>query len=165
MAQITLGGAPTQTSGDLPSIGTTLKNYQLTKHDMSTFSLADLKGKRVVLNIFPSVDTAVCSASVRAFNERAASLKNTEVVCISKDLPFALARFCGAEGIDKVHVTTDFRVPEFATDNGLLIKDSAFAGLNARAVIVIDEEQKVIYTQLVPEIGQEPDYDTALASL
>ncbi len=165
MAQITLGGTPTQTSGDLPAVGTTLSNYQFTKHDMTPLSLDDLKGRRVVLNVFPSVDTSVCATSVRTFNQRASSLDNTTVVCVSKDLPFALARFCGAEGIDNVEVTTDFRVPEFAQNNGLLISDGAFAGLDARAIIVLNEEGKVSYTELVPEVGQEPNYDAAIAAL
>lgn len=165
MAQITLGGTPTQTSGDLPAIGSALTNYQFTKHDMSPLSLSDFKGKRVVLNIFPSVDTGVCAASVRTFNQKAAALENTVVVCVSKDLPFALARFCGAEGIENVQVTTDFRIPEFAQDNGLLISDGAFAGLDARAIIVLDEMGSVTYTELVPEIGQEPNYDAAIAAL
>ena len=165
MAQITLGGTPTQTSGDLPAIGSALANYQFTKHDMSPLSLSDLKGKRVVLNIFPSVDTGVCAASVRTFNQKASALENTEVVCVSKDLPFALARFCGAEGIENVQVTTDFRIPEFAQDNGLLIADGAFAGLDARAIIVLNEMGSVTYTELVPEIGQEPNYDAAIAAL
>ena len=165
MAQITLGGNPTNTTGDLPSVGTSLANYQFTKHDMSSLELSSLKGKKVVLNIFPSVDTGVCAASVRKFNEKAAALDNTVVVCVSKDLPFALARFCGAEGIEAVEVTSDFRKPEFAKDNGLLIADSAFAGLDARAIIVLDEEAKVSYTELVPEIGNEPDYDAAIAAL
>ena len=165
MAQITLGGNPANTSGDLPVVGSALSEYTFTKHDMSPLSLSSLKGQQVVLNIFPSVDTGVCSASVRAFNEKAAGLKNATVVCVSKDLPFALARFCGAEGIDKVEVTTDFRIPAFAVDNGLLITDSAFQGLDARAIIVLDTDGNVKYTELVPEIGQEPNYDAALAVL
>lgn len=165
MAQITLGGTPTQTSGDLPAKGSKMDNYQFTKHDMSPLNLSDLNGKRVVLNVFPSVDTSVCATSVMTFNQRAAALDNTEVVCVSKDLPFALARFCGAEGIENVQVTTDFRVPAFAQDNGLLITDGAFAGLDARAIIVLDESGSVAYTELVPEIGQEPNYEAAIASL
>lgn len=165
MAQITLGGTPTQTSGELPAVGSSLPSYQLTKHDMSPLHLDELKGRRIVLNIFPSVDTAVCASSVRTFNQKASNLENTTVVCISKDLPFALARFCGAEGIDNVEVTTDFRIPEFAQNNGLLIMDGAFGGLNARAIIVLDEEMKVTYTELVPEVGQEPNYEAAIAAL
>jgi len=165
MAQITLGGTPTNTSGDLPAIGTELANYQFTQQDMAPLSIGSLQGKKVVLNIFPSIDTGVCATSVRTFNQRAASLDNTTVVCVSKDLPFALARFCGAEGIENVSVTTDFRVPEFAKDNGLLITDGAFAGLDARAIIVLDESGKVAYTELVPEVGQEPNYDAAIAAL
>lgn len=165
MAKITLGGAPTNTSGDLPAIGSTLGTYNFTKHDMSPLDLSVLKGKKVVLNIFPSVDTGVCATSVRTFNQKATALDNTTVVCVSKDLPFALARFCGAEGIENVEVTSDFRVPEFAQENGVLITDGAFGGLDARAVIVLDEEGKVTYTELVSEIGNEPDYDAALAAL
>ena len=165
MAQITLGGTPTQTSGDLPAVGSILPSYQFTKHDMSLLNLNDLKGRDVVLNIFPSVDTSVCASSVRTFNQRVSSLENTTVVCVSKDLPFALARFCGAENIDNVEVTTDFRVPEFAQNNGLLITDGVFSGLNARSIIVLDKEMKVTYTELVLEIGQEPNYDAAIAAI
>lgn len=165
MAKITLGGTPTNTSGELPSIGSTLGDYQFTKHDMSPLNLSSLKGKKVVLNVFPSVDTGVCATSVRTFNQKAASFDNAVVVCVSKDLPFALARFCGAEGIENVEVTTDFRTPGFAKDNGLLVVDGAFAGLDARAIIVLDENGQVSYTELVPEIGQEPNYDKAIAAL
>lgn len=165
MAQITLGGTPTNTSGNLPAEGSKLGAYEFTKHDMSPLDLSVLKGKKVVLNIFPSVDTGVCATSVRTFNQKATALDNTTVVCVSKDLPFALARFCGAEGIENVEVTSDFRVPQFAEDNGFLITDGAFAGLDARAVIVLDEEGKVLYTELVAEVGHEPDYDAAIAAL
>lgn len=165
MAQITLGGTPTQTSGNLPAIGSRLKNYVFTKQDMTPLALASLKGKKVVLNVFPSIDTSVCSASVRNFNQRVAATTNTTVVCISKDLPFALARFCGAEGINNVEVTTDFRDPTFAKDNGLLILDGAFKGLNARAVLVLNEEGEVIYHELVSEIGDEPNYDAAMSAI
>lgn len=165
MAEITLGGTPTNTSGDLPAVGTSLANYEFVKHDMSPLSLDSLKGQKVVLNIFPSVDTGVCATSVRTFNQKASELDGTTVVCVSKDLPFALARFCGAEGIENVQVTTDFRNGDFAKENGLLITDGAFSGLDARAIIVLDETGKVAYTELVPEIGQEPNYDAALAAL
>jgi len=165
MAKITLGGTPTNTSGDLPAIGSEIADYEFTKHDMSPLALSALHGKKVVLNIFPSVDTGVCATSVRTFNQKAAALENTTVVCVSKDLPFALARFCGAEGIDHVEVTTDFRVPGFAQDNGLLITDGAFAGLNARAIIVLDESGKVVHTELVSEVGNEPNYEAAIAAL
>ncbi|WP_420386933.1 thiol peroxidase [Roseivirga sp.] len=165
MAKITLGGTETQTNGSLPAKGTALNNYTFVKNDMSPVNLSDFKGKNLILNIFPSIDTSVCSTSVRKFNEKAASMDNTVVMCISKDLPFALNRFCGAEGIDNVVVASDFRTPQFAEDMGLLIVDGAFNGLDSRVIIVLDADGKVSYTEQVPEIGQEPDYEAALAAL
>jgi|TARA_B100000965_G_scaffold406585_1_gene446343 thiol peroxidase len=165
MAKITLGGKETHTNGELPAIGTPVKNYTFVKNDMSAVQLADFKGKKVILNIFPSIDTGVCMASVRKFNEEAAKLSNAAVLCVSKDLPFALNRFCGAEGIENVTVASDFRTPEFAEDMGLKIAEGAFSGLNSRVIIVLDEEGKVKYTEQVPEIGQEPNYSAALAAV
>ena len=165
MAKITLGGDPTNTNGNLPTNGSTIKDHTLTKRDMSLISLSEQKGKKVILNIFPSVDTAVCSASVRAFNEKAASLDNTVVICVSKDLPFAQERFCSAEGIENVVVASDFREPSFAKELGVVMTDGAFAGLNARAIVVLDEAGKVVYTELVSEVGEEPNYETAIAAL
>ncbi|GAB5525491.1 MAG: thiol peroxidase [Roseivirga sp.] len=165
MAQITLGGTPTNTNGNLPANGSTLADHALIKADLSAVSLSELKGKKVILNIFPSVDTSVCATSVRKFNQEAASLDNTAVVCVSKDLPFALGRFCGAEGIENALAVSDFRTPAFAEELGLLIIDGAFTGLDARAVVVLDEEGKVIHSELVPEVGQEPNYEAALAVL
>ena len=165
MAKITLGGDPANTNGNLPANGSTIKDHTLTKRDMSLISLSEQKGKKVVLNIFPSVDTAVCAASVRAFNEKAASLDNTVVICISKDLPFAQERFCSAEGIENVVVASDFRDPSFAEELGVVLTDSAFAGLNARAIVVLDEQGKVTYSELVSEVGEEPNYEAAIAAL
>ncbi len=165
MAHITLGGTPTNTNGNLPANGTALADHSLIKADLSAVSLSELKGKKVILNIFPSVDTSVCATSVRKFNQEAASLDNTTVLCISKDLPFALARFCGAEGIENAIAVSDFRTPAFAEELGLLITDGAFTGLDARSVVVLDEDGKVIYSELVPEVGQEPNYEAALAAL
>ena len=165
MAKITLGGTATNTNGSLPAIGTKLNNYSFVKNDMKQVSLSEFKGKNLILNIFPSIDTSVCSASVRKFNKEASTMDNTAVLCISKDLPFALNRFCGAEGIENVTVASDFRTPQFAEDMGLLIVDGGFSGLDSRVIIVLDKDGKVKYTEQVPEIGQEPDYEAALAAL
>ncbi len=165
MAKITLGGNPANTNGDLPENGSQAPNFTLVKSDLSEVSLSDYSGKKVILNIFPSVDTGVCSASVRKFNEKAAGLENTAVLCISKDLPFAQARFCGAEGIKNVETLSAFRNSKFSSDYGVEIESGAFGGLTARAVVVLDESGKVAYSELVPEIGQEPNYDAALAAL
>lgn len=165
MASITLGGAPANTRGTLPEIGSNAPDFTLTATDMSSKSLADYKGSRVILNIFPSVNTGVCAASVRSFNEKAAGLENSKVLCISRDLPFAQAQFCAAEGIENVEMLSDFKTGEFGDTYGVTILDSAFQGLHARSVIVLDEHQKVLYTELVPEIGQEPDYQAAISAL
>jgi thiol peroxidase len=132
---------------------------------MKDVTLSQFSGKNLILNIFPSIDTGVCATSVREFNKRAASLNNTAVLCVSKDLPFAMKRFCGAEGINNVLTATDFRNRGFSTTYGVELVDGGFAGLHARAVIVIDSAGKVKYTELVPSIGQEPNYDAALAAL
>lgn len=162
MATTALGGAPATTIGELPEVGSTAPDFSLIGSDFSDVSLP--RGSRTVLNIFPSVDTGVCGASVRKFNELAARLDNTEVVCVSHDLPFAQARFCGAEGIDNVTVASAFR-SDFGDTYGVRLLDSAFEGLLARSVVVIDTDGTVLHTQVVPEIGNEPDYDAALAAL
>ena len=164
MAQITLGGNPVNTSGDLPSVGSKAPDFTLTKRDLSSVSLSDLAGQRVVLNIFPSIDTGVCATSVRTFNEKAASAENTVVLCVSADLPFAQNRFCGAEGIENVDTGSTFKNPEFADTYGVRLLDGRLAGLCARAVVVIGADGNVAYNQLVPDIAQEPDYDAALAA-
>lgn len=165
MAQITLQGNPINTIGNLPEVGTVAPEFKLVKNDLSMGSLSDYKGKKVVLNIFPSLDTGTCAASVRRFNQEASTLENTVVLCISKDLPFAQSRFCGAEGLKDVHNMSDFRTGEFGKAYGVEIIDGPLAALESRAVVVIDEEGKVIYTEQVPEIVDEPDYDKALAAL
>ncbi|MEQ9165471.1 MAG: thiol peroxidase [Fulvivirga sp.] len=165
MAKITLGGKPTNTNGDLPANGTQAPDFTLVKNDLSEASLSDFKGKKVVLNIFPSVDTGVCATSIRKFNEKAASLDNTVVLCISKDLPFAQARFCGAEGIENAITLSGFRNDTYSKDYGVELVDAGFKGLNARAVVVLDADHKVKYSELVPEIGQEPNYEAALKAL
>ncbi len=164
MAQVTLQGNPFQTNGELPSNGTSV-NFTLTKSDLSEVSSDNYKGKKVILNIFPSIDTSTCATSVKTFNEKAAALDNTVVLCISKDLPFAQARFCGAEGIENVETLSDFRHPEFAEQLGLKLENGPLAGLDARSVVVLDEEGKVAYSELVGEIVDEPDYESALKSL
>ena len=165
MAQTALGGNPVNTNGDLPAEGSPAPTFSLTKNDLSPISSADLAGKRVVLNIFPSIDTPTCATSVRTFNERAAGLDNTTVLCVSADLPFAHGRFCGAEGIENVETASTFKNPEFATDYGVALVDGALTGLCARAVVVVDESGQVVHSQLVPEIADEPAYDAALAAL
>jgi thiol peroxidase len=165
MAQITLKGNPINTIGELPAVGSKAPAFTLVKDDLSIKTLADYKGQKVVLNIFPSLDTGTCAASVRRFNAEASKLDNTVVLCISKDLPFAQARFCGAEGLKDVHNLSDFRGGQFGKDYGVEIVDGPLAGLESRAVVVLDEEGTVIYTQQVGEIVDEPDYDAALAAL
>ncbi|OEK00719.1 lipid hydroperoxide peroxidase [Roseivirga sp. 4D4] len=165
MANITLGGTPTHTNGELPNTGTAANNFELSAVDLSTKTLSDYSGKSIVLNIFPSVDTGVCATSIRTFNKTAADLDNTVVLCISRDLPFAQGRFCGAEGIENVEMLSDFKTGQFGKDYGLEIMDGAFAGLHSRCIVVINPEGNVVYTEQVPEIGQEPNYEAALASL
>lgn len=165
MAHITLGGNACTTVGELPKIGTKAPDFTLSKNDLSPVSLADFKGKRVVLNIFPSVDTGVCAQSVRTFNEKAASATNTEVLCISRDLPFAQARFCAAEGLTNVQTLSDFKEGTFGKDYGVTINDGGFAGLHSRAVVVIDTDGTVAYTEQIPEVGQEPNYQGAMNAL
>jgi thiol peroxidase len=164
MAQTALGGNPVNTVGDLPSVGSATPSFTLTKADLSDITPADLAGQRVVLNIFPSIDTAVCATSVRKFNELASGLDNTMVLCVSADLPFAQGRFCGAEGITNVSTASTFR-GDFGSAYGVTMADGKLAGLMARAVVVLDETGTVLHSQLVPEIAQEPDYDAAVAAL
>ncbi len=164
MAETKFKGEPVTTVGELPAVGDPAPAFTLTGSNLSDVTLADHQGRRVVLNIFPSIDTGVCATSVRRFNELAASLDNTTVVCASADLPFALGRFCGAEGIENVVVGSTFR-SSFADDYGTRLLDGPLAGLNARSVVVIDTDGTVLYTELVPETGQEPDYDAAVAAL
>ena len=158
---ITLGGQPIHTIGKLPAKGTMANDFSLTNIDLKEETLANFRGKYIIMNIFPSVNTGVCSKSVRMFNEKAAGLDNTVVLCISKDLPFAQKLFCGAEGIENVVMLSDFR-SDFGTNYGVLITDGAFKGLLSRAVIVINPEGKIVYEEQVREIGQEPDYTSAL---
>ena len=165
MSTITLGGNPVHTSGELPKIGTQLADFKLVKNDLSIATLADFSGKRAVLNIFPSIDTGTCAASVRKFNETAANLNNTVVLCISRDLPFAQKRFCGAEGIENVVNLSDFQNGSFGKANGLEIIDGVLTGLHSRAVIVIDEKGTILHTEQVQEIADEPNYEAALAVL
>jgi thioredoxin-dependent peroxiredoxin len=165
MSTVTLGGNPVNTAGDLPAVGSAAPAFTLAKGDLSALTNADLTGKKVVLNIFPSVDTPTCAASVRHFNEAAATLENTAVVCISADLPFAQGRFCGAEGLTNVMTASSFRSPGFGSDYGVTLVDSAFAGLLARAVVVLDETGNVIHTEMVSEIANEPNYEAALNAL
>ena len=165
MAKITLKGNPINTVGELPAIGTQLPSFSLTKTDLSDAKLSDFAGKRIVLNIFPSLDTTVCAASVRKFNALAGNISNTLVLCISRDLPFAHGRFCTTEGLNNVVNLSELRNLDFGDHYGVRIIDGPLAGLHSRAVIVADENGKVIYTEQVPDIVQEPDYDKALASL
>ena len=165
MAEITLRGNPINTSGDLPAVGSAAPAFSLTGGDLGAVTSDGLAGGRVVLNIFPSVDTPTCAQSVRAFNERAASLDNTTVVCVSADLPFAAGRFCAAEGIENVSTGSTFRNAEFLDDYGVGLVDGPLTGLCARAVVVIGADGTVLHSELVPEIADEPDYDAALAAL
>jgi thioredoxin-dependent peroxiredoxin len=165
MSSITLGGNPINTSGELPKTGSQLADFKLVKTDLSIATLADYAGKKVVFNIFPSIDTGTCAASVRKFNATAANLNNTVVLCISRDLPFAQKRFCGAEGIENVENLSDFKDGSFGKTNGLEIIDGVLAGLHSRAVIVIDEKGTILHTEQVQEIADEPNYETALAVL
>lgn len=165
MAQITLKGNPINTIGNLPEKGSKAPDFTMVKNDLSMGSLSDYKGKKVVLNIFPSIDTGTCAASVRKFNQEASKLDNTVVLCISKDLPFAQTRFCGAEGLEDVINFSDFRTGEFGKNYGVEIADGPLAGLESRAVVIVNEEGVITYTQQVPEIIDEPDYKSALAAL
>lgn len=165
MATITLGGNPVHTSGELPKTQAQAPQFALVSNDLSTVSLADFAGRKLILNIFPSIDTGTCAASTRKFNEEAANLDNTTVACVSRDLPFAMTRFCGAEGLENVVTLSDFKDHSFGKAYGLDITDGKLAGLLSRAVVVIDENGNVVYTQQVAEIADEPDYKAALAAL
>ena len=163
MATTAFKGNPVQTSGELPAVGSSAPDFDLVTEALGSLGRSDVPG-RIVLNIFPSVDTGVCAQSVRTFNERAAGLEGTTVINVSQDLPFALGRFCAAEGIDKVRVGSGFR-SSFAEDYGVTMTDGPLAGLMARAVVVLDADGTVLHSQLVDEIGSEPDYDAAIAAL
>lgn len=165
MSQITLGGQAVNTIGNLPALKTKAAAFTLVKQDLSELSLSDLKGKNVVLNIFPSLDTSTCAASVRRFNKEAASLSNTVVLAISADLPFAAGRFCTAEGIENVVPVSVFRDEAFGKDYGVLLVDGPLKGLLARSLVVISPEGEVLFTELVSEIKNEPNYEAALAVL
>ncbi|WP_288132685.1 thiol peroxidase [Microbulbifer sp.] len=164
MAKVTMKGNPVETVGQLPAVGSKAPAFTLVQGDLSDLTLEDLAGKRIVLNIFPSVDTGTCATSVRTFNEKAASLDNAVVVCVSADLPFAMPRFCGAEGIENVKLGSVFR-SDFGSDYGVTFKSGPLTGLLSRAVVVIDANGKVAYTEQVAEITEEPDYEAALAAL
>lgn len=165
MANITLRGNPFQTNGDLPKVGSDAPGFRLVAGDLKDLTLHDFAGKRKVLNIFPSVDTPTCATSVRKFNEKASSLKDTVVLCISADLPFAQGRFCGAEGLKNVQNLSLMRGAAFAKDYGVLIENGPLAGLTARAVVVLDANNKVLHSELVGEIANEPNYDAAIKAL
>ncbi|WP_312919351.1 thiol peroxidase [Stutzerimonas nitrititolerans] len=165
MTEVTLKGSPIEIAGDFPQVGQQTKPFRLVGTDLSDVELASFVGKRKVLNIFPSVDTPTCATSVRKFNAQANELANTVVVCISADLPFAQARFCGAEGLANVINLSTMRGSQFLRDYGVAITSGPLAGLAARAVVVIDEQNKVLHSELVAEIGNEPDYEAAIASL
>jgi len=165
MATITLGGNPVHTSGELPKVGSKLADFKLVQNDLSIADLSTFAGKKLVLNIFPSIDTGTCATSVRKFNESASSLANTTVLCISRDLPFAQKRFCGAEGLENVVNLSDFQEGTFGKNNGLDIVDGPLTGLHSRVIIVVDENGVVTHTEQVAEIAHEPNYEAALAAL
>lgn len=163
MAHITLGDTPVTTTGDLPAVGTMAPDFKVTKTDLTDTTLSDFSGKNIVLNIFPSIGTGVCSASVRKFNELAAGKENTVVICVSRDLPFAHNQFCEAEGIENVIPTSEYKDNGFSDNYQVKMLNGKFEGLLSRCVVVIDPGGKVVYTEQVPTIGQEPDYNSALA--
>lgn len=165
MATITLKGNPIHTVGELPEVGDNAKRFILVKNDLSRSALSDYTGSKIILNIFPSLDTGTCAASVRHFNKIASEVDNTKILCISRDLPFAQARFCGAEGLKNVITLSDFVNGSFGKDYGLEIADGPMAGLHSRVVIILDENGVVKYTQQAPEIVDEPDYDDVLKNL
>ncbi len=165
MATITLKGNEIHTNGNLPEIGKKAPNFELVGVDLSANALENYKGSRVILNIFPSIDTGICAASARKFNEEASNLSNTKVLCISRDLPFAHGRFCGAEGLEDVISLSDFRTGDFGKDYGVEIIDGPMKGLHSRAVVVVNEEGIVTYAEQIPEIVQEPNYSAALSAL
>ncbi len=165
MANITHRGNPVHTSGDLPAVGSLAPDFRLTDADLKDLSLADFKGKKKLLNIFPSIDTPTCAMSTRKFNEYAAQHANAVIIMVSADLPFAQKRFCAAENTNNVKTLSIMRDRNFAKDYGVLLLDGLYQGITARAIVVIDEHDKVVYTELVPEIRQEPNYEKALAAL
>jgi len=165
MATVTLNGAPFNTNGELPKVGEMAPDFNLKKVDLSTTNLSDFKGANLILNIFPSIDTATCATSVRTFNKRASELKNTKVVCVSRDLPFAQKRFCGAEGIDNVITASDFATGDFGKNYGLELENGPLAALHARAIVVVDANGVVKHTELVSDIASEPNYDAAIAAV
>lgn len=164
MAQVLMRGTPVQTSGNLPAVGSIAPAFELLNAKLETISLASLAGKKVVISIFPSIDTATCALSTRKFNQQAAALEGVTVVTVSEDLPFALGRFCATEGIDNVHTLSAFR-SSFGTDYGVALVDGPLRGLTARAVVVVDGSGKVLHSELVAEISDEPNYDAAWAAL
>ena len=165
MTKITLKGNPINTIGKLPKVGKKAPKFTLIKNDLSKVKLADFKGSKLILNIFPSLDTGTCAASVRRFNKEASELENTKVLCISRDLPFAQARFCGAEGIENVVTLSDFAKGKFGKKYGVTIIDGPMADLHSRAIVIIDENGIVTYSEQVPEIVDEPNYQAALKAL
>jgi thiol peroxidase len=165
MATVTLKGNAVSISGDLPAVGSKAPDFKLVTGDLKEVSLADYRGKKKILNIVPSLDTPVCASSTRKFNESASQLNNTIVLVISADLPFAQGRFCSTEGIENVTALSMIRSKQFAKDYGVLIQDGPLQGISARAIVVLDENDNVAYTELVPEITQEPNYDAALAAV
>lgn len=165
MATVTLGGNPIKTSGELPTVGSKAPQFQLVQNDLTVASLENFAGSKLVLNIFPSIDTGTCATSVRTFNAKASALENTKVLCISRDLPFAQKRFCGAEGLENVINLSDFKTGSFGKDYGLEMIEGPLGGLHSRVVIVLDENGTVTYAEQVPEIADEPNYEAALAAL
>jgi thiol peroxidase len=165
MASVTLKGNPLQTSGELPIVGSKAPDFSLTAGDLSTKTLQDFAGTKLVLNIFPSIDTGTCAASVRQFNKEAGELENTKVLCISRDLPFALGRFCGAEGLNNVVNLSDYKTGSFGKDYGLIFTNGPLDALLSRCVIVLDENGIIVYTEQVSETVNEPNYDKALEAL
>lgn len=165
MSTVTFQGNPVAVSGQFPQVGQAAPDFTLTNGELNDIKLADFKGQKVLLNIFPSVDTGVCATSVRTFNEKAAALGNTKVICVSMDLPFALGRFCAAEGIENVQAASAFRHAEFLNAYGVALSEGPLRGLSARAVVCIDEQGKVVYGERVAELTNEPAYDAAIAAL
>ena len=165
MATITLKGSEIHTNGELPAVGSDAPGFRLVDGELNDTCLTNYAGKKILMNIVPSLDTPVCATSTKKFNEAAAGKDNVVMLVISADLPFAMGRFCGVENVDKVIALSMMRSRNFAKDYGVLIEDGPLAGITARAIVVVDESGKVAYTELVPEIGQEPDYDKALAAL
>ena len=165
MANITLGGNPVKTSGELPTVGSQILDFELVATDLSTKTLSNFEGSKLILNIFPSVNTGVCATSTRQFNTEASELENTKVLCVSRDLPFAQDQFCAAEGLENVIMLSDFKTGKFGKDYGVIMINGAFDGLLSRSVIVTDESGKVLYTEQVSETGDEPNYKAALEAL